>query len=103
MVVARHRLTRTFADPLAVPTAHEAAMIEKELQQAQPGAATVQMAPQRQAVAQPRVCSYFLFPASSPSLSSRFIFARALKPVAVTAGVTSTRADLYVNCMMDDH
>jgi hypothetical protein len=30
-------------------------VIEEELQQAQPGAATVQMAPQRQAVAQPGV------------------------------------------------
>jgi hypothetical protein len=56
MVVARHRrFTRTFTDPLAAPDAHEAAMIEEELQQAQPGAATVQMTPQRQAVAQPRV------------------------------------------------
>src|ERR1700693_2060378 len=55
MVVPRHRFTRTFADPPAAPAAHEATMIEEELQQAQPGAATVQMAPQRQAVAQPGV------------------------------------------------
>jgi hypothetical protein len=55
MVVTRHRFTRTFTDALAAPAAHEAAMIEEELQQAQPGAATVQMTPQRQAVAQPRV------------------------------------------------
>jgi hypothetical protein len=34
MVVARHRLTRTFADPLVAPAAHEAPMIEEELQQA---------------------------------------------------------------------
>jgi hypothetical protein len=47
MAVTRHRLTRTFADPLAAPGAHEAPMIEEELQQAKPGAATVQMAPQR--------------------------------------------------------
>ena len=33
MVAARHRLTRTFADPLAAPAAHEAAMIEEDLQQ----------------------------------------------------------------------
>jgi hypothetical protein len=55
MVVTRHRFSRTFADPLAAPAAHEAAMIEEELQQAQPGAATVQMATPCHAVAQPRV------------------------------------------------
>src|SRR6267378_1946704 len=55
MIFSRHRFTRTFAEPLAAPAAHEAAVIEEELQQAQPGAATVQMAPQRQAVAQPGV------------------------------------------------
>src|ERR1700694_1746299 len=55
MIFSRHRFTRTFADPLATPAAHEAAVIEEKLQQAQPGAATVQMAPQRQAVAQPGV------------------------------------------------
>jgi hypothetical protein len=55
MIFSRHRFTRTFAEPLAAPAAREAAVIEEELQQAQPGAATVQMAPQRQAVAQPGV------------------------------------------------
>ena len=55
MIFSRHRFTRTFAVALAAPAAHEAPVIEKELQQAQPGAATVQMAPQRQAVAQ-RFC-----------------------------------------------
>jgi hypothetical protein len=43
MVVTRHRFTRTFTDALAAPAAHEAAMIEEELQQAQPGAATVRV------------------------------------------------------------
>ena len=52
MIFSRHRFTRTFAEPFAAPAAREAAVIEEELQQAQPGAATVQMAPQRQAVAQ---------------------------------------------------
>src|SRR5258708_33358497 len=55
MIFSRHRFTRTFADPLAAPAAHEAPVIEEELQQTKPGAATVQMAPQAQAVAQPRV------------------------------------------------
>jgi hypothetical protein len=36
-------LTRTFADPLTAPATHEAAVIEEELQRAQPGAATVRM------------------------------------------------------------
>src|SRR5260370_7162546 len=55
MTFSRHRFTRTFAVALAAPAAHEAPVIEEKLQQAQPGAATVQMAPQRQAIAQPRV------------------------------------------------
>ena len=55
MIFSRHRFTRTFAEPFAAPAAREAAVIEEELQQAQPGAATVQMAPQRQAAAQPGV------------------------------------------------
>jgi len=55
MILSRHRFARTFAGSLRAPAAHEAAMIEEELQQTQPSAATVQMAPQRQAVAQPRV------------------------------------------------
>jgi hypothetical protein len=55
MIFSRRRFTRTFAEPLAAPAAHEAAVIEEELQQAQPGLATVEMAPQRQAVAQPRL------------------------------------------------
>jgi hypothetical protein len=55
MIFSRHRFSRTFAPPLVAPAAHEATVIEEELQQAQPGAATVQMAPQRQAVAQPGV------------------------------------------------
>lgn len=55
MIFSRHRFTRTFAEPPATPAAHEAAVIEEELQQAQPGAATVQMAPQAQAVAQPGI------------------------------------------------
>src|ERR1700688_3535378 len=55
MIFSNHRFTRTFAEPVAAPAAREAAVIEEELQQAQPGAATVQMAPQRQAVAQPGV------------------------------------------------
>src|SRR5260370_15091795 len=55
MIFSHHRFTRTFAVALAAPAAHEAPVIEEKLQQAQPGLATVEMAPQRQAVAQPRV------------------------------------------------
>jgi len=53
MILSRHRFAQTFSESLAAPAAHEATMIEEELQQTQPSAATVQMAPQRQAVAQP--------------------------------------------------
>src|SRR5260370_42325481 len=55
MMLSGDGLRRAVAEPLAAPAAREAAVIEEELQQAQPGAATVQMAPQRQAVAQPGV------------------------------------------------
>jgi hypothetical protein len=40
MTFSRHRFTRTFAAPHAAPTAHETAVIEEELQQAQPGTGT---------------------------------------------------------------
>jgi len=51
MIFSRHRFTRIFS----APAAHEAPLIEEEMQQAQLGAATAEVAPQRQAVAQPRV------------------------------------------------
>lgn len=55
MIFRGHRFTRTFAHPFAARATHEAAVIEEELPPAQPGAATVAMAPQRQTVAEPGV------------------------------------------------
>jgi hypothetical protein len=55
MRFSRHRFTQTLADPLAAPATHEAAVIGEKPQQAQPDTATVQMARQCQAVAQPGV------------------------------------------------
>jgi hypothetical protein len=40
MIFSRHCFTRTFAEPPVAPAAHEAAVIEEELLQPQPGAAT---------------------------------------------------------------
>ena len=55
MIFSRHRFTRTFAEPLAAPAAHEAAVIEEELQQASQALPPVRWLPQRQEVAQPQV------------------------------------------------